>query len=414
MKKGRPFMISVVNALEIILDNTGLIENSEMVDIFNVTGRTLFKNIISGINVPQKDNSAMDGYAVICSETSCASSDKPAVLSVISEVQAGGEYSGIPVKPGEAVRIMTGAPIPDGADAIIPFENTEEINGKVKIYKGLKKYENIRFAGEDIRKGDIVLKKGTRINSARAGLIASMNISSIEVFQKPEVAVISTGDEIVELGSRNLSGKIVNSNAYTLYCEIKKYGGKPVYLGIVKDDIVETADKLKEAMKSDIIITSGGVSMGKYDFIPEVMKNLGVDIKIQKVLMKPGKPVVFGHIGKKLFFGLPGNPVSVMVSFMEFVRPALLKMSGAEKLEKPVMAAKLIEEIKKKPGRKYFIRGKYSRVKNEILVKLTGAQGSGILSSMSEANCLIILPEETGNIKPGEIVDIQLIDHEEI
>jgi molybdopterin molybdotransferase len=154
--------------------------------------------------------------------------------------------------------------------------------------------------------------------------------------------------------------------------------------------------------------------MGKYDFIPEVMKNLGVDIKIQKVLMKPGKPVVFGHIGKKLFFRLPGNPVSVMVSFMQFVRPALLKMSGVEKIEKPVMKAKLLENIKKKTGRKYFIRGKYSIVKNEIHVKQTGAQGSGILTSMSEANCLIILPEDAGNVMPGEMVDIQLIDHGEI
>jgi len=356
----------------------------------------------------------MDGYAVISTEISGSSSDNPVVLSVTSEVQAGGEYTGSPVKAGEAVRIMTGAPVPEGADAVIPFEDTEEIGGEVKIFKSLEKYENIRFTGEDIKKGDIVLKKGTRIDSARAGLIASMNISNIHVFQKPEVAVIATGDEIVELGSRDLAGKIVNSNAYTLYWEIKKYGGTPRYLGIVKDNIDETAHKLKEAMKSDIIITSGGVSMGKYDFIPEVMKNLGVDIKIQKVLMKPGKPVVFGHIGKKLFFGLPGNPVSVMVSFMQFVRPALLKMSGVEKLEKPVMSAELLEEIKKKPGRKYFIRGKYSIVNNKILVKQTGEQGSGILTSMSEANCLIILPEESGNAKPGEKADIQLIDHGEI
>jgi molybdopterin molybdotransferase len=407
-------MISVGNAQDIILGNTHIIENSETVDIFNVSGRTLFNNLISGINVPQRDNSAMDGYAVISSEISGASSDNPVILSVTSEVQAGGDYSGSPVKTGEAVRIMTGAPVPQGADAVIPFEDTEESEGKVKIFKKLEKHENIRFTGEDIKKGDLVLKKGTRIDSAEAGLIASMNIGNIEVFQRPEVAIISTGDEIVELGSRNLSGKIVNSNAYTLYCEIKKYGGTPAYLGIVKDNIIETADKLEEAMKSDIIITSGGVSMGKYDFIPEVMKNLGVDIKIQKVLMKPGKPVVFGHIGKKLFFGLPGNPVSVMVSFMQFVRPALLKMSGVEKIEKPVMKAKLLENIKKKTGRKYFIRGKYSIVKNEIHVKQTGAQGSGILTSMSEANCLIILPEDAGNVMPGEMVDIQLIDHGEI
>lgn len=407
-------MISVNNALEIILGSTHRIENFESADILNLTGRILFNNIISGIDVPQRDNSAMDGYALISSDTLNASADSPVVLSISSEVQAGGEYCGSGVKKGEAVRIMTGAPIPEGADAVIPFEDTEEIDSTVKILKSVSINENIRFTGEDIKKGEIVLKKGTRIDSAQAGLIASMNISRVDVYKKPEVAVISTGDEIVELGSGNPYGKTVNSNAYTLCSEVRKYGGEPVYLGIVKDNIVETTEKIEEAMKSDIIITSGGVSMGKYDFIPDVMRNLGVDIKIQKVLMKPGKPVVFGHIGRKLFFGLPGNPVSVMVSFMQFVRPALLKMSGAEKIDKPVIGARLNEKIKKKPGRRHFVRGIYTIINNEFHVKTTGDQGSGILRSMSEANCLIMLPEEWGDAGPGDIVDIQLIDHGEI
>jgi molybdopterin molybdotransferase len=407
-------MISVNNALEIILGSTRTIESFETSDIFNLTGRILYNNIISGIDVPQRDNSAMDGYAVMFTATANASEDNPVILSVTSEIQAGGEYTGSPLKKGEAVRIMTGANIPEGADAVIPFEDTEEGEGKVKIFKSLSKNENIRFRGEDIRKGDIVLKKGMRIDSAQAGLIASMNISRVDVYKKPEVAVISTGDEIVELGSSNPSGKTVNSNAYTICSEVRKYGGEPVYLGIVKDNIIETTEKIEDAMKSDIIITSGGVSMGKYDFIPDVMRNLGVDIKIQKVLMKPGKPVVFGHIGSKLFFGLPGNPVSVMVSFMQFVRPALLKMSGAEKIGKPVIGAKLTEKIKKKPGRKHFVRGVYTIINNKFHVKTTGDQGSGILRSMSEANCLIMLPEEQGDAVPGDIVDIQLIDHGEI
>lgn len=407
-------MISVSHALEIILGNTHIKEISEKVDIFNATGRILFKNILSGINVPQRDNSAMDGYAVIFSETAEASFENPVCLSVASEIQAGGEYSGDTMKHGNAIRIMTGAPVPDGADAVVPFEDTEESNGSVKIFTSVIKHKNIRFTGEDIQKGSLVLKKGTRIDSAQAGLLASMNISRVEVYKKPEVAIIATGDEIIELGSINETGRTVNSNVYTLYSEIKKYGGIPVYLGIVKDNINETAEKLKEAMKSDIIITSGGVSMGKYDFVPAVMKNLGVDIKIKKVLMKPGKPVVFGNIGSKLFFGLPGNPVSVMVSFMQFVRPALLKMSGASKLEKPVIGARLLEEIKNKSGRKHFIRGIYSIINNEFHVKTTGDQGSGILTSMSEANCLILLSENRENALPGEIVDIQLIDHGEI
>ncbi len=407
-------MISVNNALEIILGSTRTIESFETSDIFNLTGRILYNNIVSGIDVPQRDNSAMDGYAVIFEEAANASEGNPVILSVTSEVQAGGEYTGSALKKGEAVRIMTGANIPEGADAVIPFEDTEEIEGKVKLFKSLSQNENIRFRGEDIRKGDIVLRKGIRIDSAQAGLIASMNINRVDVYKKPEVAVISTGDEIVELGSSNPSGKTVNSNAYTICSEVRKYGGEPVYLGIVKDNIIETTEKIEDAMKSDIIITSGGVSMGKYDFIPDVMRNLGVDIKIQKVLMKPGKPVVFGHIGSKLFFGLPGNPVSVMVSFMQFVRPALLKMSGAEKIEKPVIGAKLTEKIRKKPGRKHFVRGVYTIINNQFHVKTTGDQGSGILRSMSEANCLIMLPEEQGDAVPGDVVDIQLIDHGEI
>lgn len=407
-------MISVNNALEIILRSTNTKEISETVDIFNATGRILFNNILSEIDVPQKDNSAMDGYAVIYSETAEASDANPVILSVTSEIQAGGEYSGDAIKPGTAIRIMTGAPVPPGADAVIPFEDTEEINESVKIFKSFTKHKNIRFAGEDIKKDDLVLSKGTRIDSAEAGLIASLNISRVEVYKKPEVAIITTGDEIIELGSINKTGQIVNSNAYTLYSEIKKYGGNPVYLGIVKDNIAEITEKIKEAMKSDIIITSGGVSMGKYDFVPDVLKSLGVNIKIEKVLMRPGKPVVFGNIGDKLFFGLPGNPVSVMVSFMQFVRPALLKMSGAYKLTKPVIGARVIHEIKDRSGRKHFIRGIYSIINNEFHVKTTGDQGSGILTSMSEANCLIILPENSENVMPGEIVEIQLIDHGEI
>lgn len=407
-------MISVSNALEIILDTTQTKKISETVDIINATGRILFKNIISELNVPQKNNSAMDGYAVIYSDTAKASYKNPVTLSIISEIQAGANYSGDTIKPGNAIRIMTGAPVPDGADAVVPFEDTEEYQGLVKIFNSFEKHKNIRFAGEDIKKGDLVVKKGTRIDSAEAGLIASLNIDKIEVYKKPEVAIIATGDEIIELGSINKTGQIVNSNAYTLHSEIIKYGGSPVYMGIAKDNIAETTEKIKEAMKYDIIITSGGVSMGKYDFVPDVLKSLGVEIKIEKVLMRPGKPVVFGNIGTKLFFGLPGNPVSVMVSFMQFVRPALLKMSGAYKLKKPVIGAKLLEEIRDRSGRKHFIRGVYSIIDNEFHVKTTGDQGSGILTSMSDANCLIILPANIENVSPGEIVEIQLINHGEI
>ena len=318
------------------------------------------------------------------------------------------------LKSGYAIRIMTGAPLPEGADVVVPFEDTDEKNGIVTIAAHFEKYDNIRFAGEDIKKGETVLKKGTRLDSAEIGLLASMNLPEITVIKKPEVAILSTGDEILEVGSENPGEKIINSNAYVLYSEIKKYGGNPHYAGIVRDKKSDVFNRFSELLKYDVIISSGGVSMGKYDFIPDVLRELGIDLKIQKILMKPGKPVVFGTKGEKIFFGLPGNPVSVMVSFQRFVRPALLKMSGAQKIEKPVVHAIAEEDLFKKEGRRYFLRGHYTIKNGEFYVKSTGPQGSGILTSMSSSNCLIILHEDTEIVKAGEKVEIELIRHGEI
>jgi molybdopterin molybdotransferase len=275
-------------------------------------------------------------------------------------------------------------------------------------------YENIRFAGEDIKEGETTLKKGIRLDSAEIGLLASMNIPEVTVTRKPEVAILATGDEIVEPGSYNSERNIYNSNAYVLYSEVKKYGGNPHYAGIVKDEKPEVLKRFSELLKYDVIISSGGVSMGKYDFIPGVLRELGIDIKVEKILMRPGKPVVFGTLGEKVFFGLPGNPVSVMVSFNRFVRPALLGMCGSLKTEKPVIKAVAEEDFIKKGDRRYYLRGSYSIKNGDFFVKSTGLQGSGILTSMSSANCLIIIPEETEYIKAGEKVEIELIRHGEI
>ena len=406
-------MLSVDKALEIILSSTPIKEHSEKTDIFNCPGRTLFNDVQAEFNVPSKDNSAMDGYAVLTEDISSACTETPVSLKIIDEIQAGYEFKGDKLQTGNAIRIMTGAPVPEGADSVIPFEETEETGDIVKIFKGTVKYENIRFAGEDIKKGSTVLYKGTRIDSAEAGLLSSINLKEIPVYVKPKVAIISTGDELVEPGSV-YTGKIINSNAYVLYSEVKKYGGDPFYGGIVKDNYDDVKKIFLKLMDNDIIISSGGVSMGRYDFIPDVLKEIGIDIKIQKVLMKPGKPVIFGTIGEKLFFGLPGNPVSVMVSFMQFVRPAILKMSGNHKITKPFLKAELKEEITKKKGRKHFIRGIFTIENGKLFVSTTGPQGSGILTSMSSANCLIIIPEETEIVKKGELADIQLTGHSEI
>jgi len=406
-------MLNVDDALETIMSNVAVISESEKTDIFNCYGRILFNDTIAEVNVPAKNNSAMDGYAVISDDIINSKPNNPTCLKIIDEIQAGHESHGKKLTKGYAIRIMTGAPVPDGADCVVQFEDTEETGDIVNIYKKQSRHENIRFAGEDIKKGEIILTRGTRIDSSEAGLISSLNIKEFLVYKKPKVGIISTGDELAEPGEE-YSGKTINSNAYMLYSEVKKYGGDPYYKGIVSDNYENVKSTFLELMEHDIIISSGGVSMGRYDFIPDVLKDIGIDIKVHKVLMKPGKPVIFGTYGSKLFFGLPGNPVSVMVSFMQFVRPALLKMAGNNKILKPVIKAKIKEDIAKKKGRKNFIRGILTIENGMPFVRTTGPQGSGILTSMSIANCLIILPEEIEVIKNGEYVDIQLTGHVEI
>jgi molybdopterin molybdotransferase len=406
-------MHSVDDALKIIISNTSVKQESENTDLFNCHGRTLFKDLESEFDVPSKDNSAKDGYAVLYDDLKDLNNEHIVTLSIIDEIQAGHEYHGEKLQNGNAVRIMTGAHIPEGADCVVPFEDTEENGNQVKIFNKVQRFENIRFTGENIRKGGTVLKKGTRIDSAETGLLSLLNVKEIPVYKKPKVGIFSTGDELTEPGANN-TDKIINSNAYVLYSEVKKYGGDPYYGGIVKDEYEDVKKMFLKSMDNDIIISSGGVSMGRYDFIPDVLKEIGIDIKIRKVLMKPGKPMVFGTSGEKLFFGLPGNPVSVMVSFIQFVRPAILKMSGNIRIAKPVVKAKADEDIIKNKGLKYFMRGIFNIDNDTIYVRSTGSQGSGVSTSISSANCLIVIPEEAELIKAGDYVDIQLIGHSEI
>jgi len=407
-------MIHFDEARKLILENTGIISGTEILPLNSCYNRILACDIISERNIPPADNSAMDGYAVISADTINATSSAPVKLNIIAEVQAGGAlYSG-KLTHGNAVRIMTGAQIPAGADAVIPFEDTEEKESIASLFTSVEKNENIRFAGEDIKSGNIVFSAGTRIDSAQIGQIASMNLTEVPVFRKPRVSIISTGDEIVEPGSADADGKIINSNAYVLFNEVQKYGGDPEYLGIAKDNYDDVKEKFEKAMGSDIIICSGGVSMGRYDFIPDVLKSYGTEILIHKIAMKPGKPVVFGILNNSLFFGLPGNPVSVMISFIEFVRPSLLKLCGSRQIHKPEIRAVLKETIHKKPKRRHFVRGIYTVKNGTVFVKTTGEQGSGILSSMAAANCLIILPEGMVTAEAGTSVTIQLIQHGEV
>ena len=387
---------------------------TEKVDLFQLLRRVIAEDVVSDSNIPMLDNSAMDGYAVIAEDTGHAAADKPATLTITGEIQAGDDPEGYNLEPGQAIRIMTGAPVPRGADAVVEFEKTSEEGSQVHIYASFKSGDNLRRAGEDIASGDTVIQKGTMLLPAHMGLLASVGRQQALVYKKPRVAIITTGNEIAEPGQPLKRGWVRNSNAYTLYGLVQQYGGIPEYLGIAADTPEATATMLTRALEHDLVITTGGVSMGRYDFVKDVMKDLGIDVMVEKVLMKPGKPCVFGLKDGVPVFGLPGNPVSTMVSFLQFVRPAMLKLMGARVIDKPRIEAVAAQAIKKKPDRTHFIRGFFHIEGDRVVVSTTGPQGSGILRSMGQANCLIIVPVGVSMVKEGEPVTIQLIHHEEM
>jgi molybdopterin molybdotransferase len=411
--KNKHFTVSFEEALNIVLSSVSPL-GWENISIMEANGRVLYEDIISNIMIPATDDSAMDGYAVIADNTRGASKAEPVKLEIIGERQAGGPISGKRLSKGTAIKIMTGAPIPAGADSVIPFEDTEEEAGYVKIIREVVKEENVRFAGENIKKGDIVLEKGERLKSANIGILASLNLKFIQVYRQPAVSIISTGNELAEIGDNIKPGQIINSSAYALYSEIQKYSAIPRNIGIAKDTIEDTRQKFEEALKSDVIISTGGVSMGNYDFVKDIYSDLGIEILFGRINVKPGRPTTFGKKENKMFFGLPGNPVATLSSFIQFVRPALLKLMGAKKINKPVVSAIIKEDISKQSGKVNLMRGIFTINDNQFFVSTTGNQNSSILRSMSDANCLIVLPENIENIKEGEKVLIQLIEHDEI
>jgi len=405
--------VSIEEAQKIILSSITPMSHEE-IPIMEGHNRVLYEDIISDIMVPPLDDSAMDGYAVIASDTYGASTDAPVRLQIAGEIQAGASSAGKRVTKGTAIRIMTGAPIPEGADSIIRFEDTEEEAGYVKLFCKTTRHLNYRFAGENIKKGDLVLHRGERLGSADVGILASLNCSRIKVYKQPTVSIISTGDELAEVGEMIQGGRIRNVNAYTLYSEAKKYNALPEYLGIAKDTLKDTKEIFLKAFKSDVVISTGGVSMGRYDFVKEIFSELGIKMLFERVNVKPGGPCTFGTKENKLIFGLPGNPVSTLTSFIQFVRPALLKLMGANKITKPVIKALLEEEIIKKPGKANLLRGCFTIKDNEFYVSTTGNQKTSVLRSLSKANCLIMLQEDIAEVRAGEKVLIQLIDHSEI
>ncbi len=381
----------------------------EKVGLIEALGRVLAEDIIAPRDNPPWDNSAMDGFAVRWEDIKQEHAiSKPVELKIIEEVPAG-KVATKSVGRGQAIRIMTGAPLPKGADSVVKVEETESTPDIVRIFKTVERGGNVRPQGEDVKKGECIIAKGTQIRPAEAGMLAILAKSFVPVYQQVRVAILSSGDELADLDERFDEDKIINSNSYGIAAAVQEAGAVPVLLGIARDQPAALKEKIAHGLKADILVLSGGVSMGDYDFTKEVFKELGAEMNFWKLAIRPGQPLAFGRIQRTLAFGLPGNPVSSMVTFEQLVRPAILKMSGHRSYGRPVLQAALQEKFSKRPDRRHFLRGILSREKGVLTVRTTGDQGSGILTSMVKANCLIDVPVEVERLNPGDLVNVQVL-----
>jgi len=419
-------MISVEEALEKVLSYVEVLE-SERKPILDCLGQVLAEDVYSNIDIPPLDNAAMDGFALRAEDTRGAGESSPVYLSVVGEVAAGSMPTK-DVKPGTAIRIMTGAPLPKGADVVVRFEDTDEVNRKssssdlsqIGILRPAKKRLNVRNRGEDIAKGNLVLEKGRVLRPQEIGVLASLGCSTALVIRRPIVAILATGDELIDVDQPLAPGKIHNSNTYTIAAEVSRYGGIPKILGIGRDSIQSLTEKIDEGLDADMLITSGGVSKGDYDMVKDVLAERG-EVGFWTVCMKPGKPLAFGVIkkmeggrkGKVPHLGLPGNPVSSMVTFEQFARPAILKMMGKKILKKPVIQAVIENDVVATDERRLFVRVNVTRRGGQYYASITGNQGSGILTSMAKANGLAVIPENSNGAKAGDTVEVQMLDWEE-
>ena len=403
-----PNSMPVAKAREFIARFLTPVTTIERLNIRAALGRVLAADVISPLDVPSHDNSAMDGYAVRFSD-----------LKAKGEVtlkMAGTAFAGAPfaseVKPGECVRIMTGGVVPAGTDTIVMQEHVEVNSDHVKVGGGHKQGQNLRRAGEDLKTGQVALQRGRLLRPSEIGLIASLGIGEISAYRRLRVTFFSTGDELRSIGTPLGAGQIYDSNRYTIHGMLTRLGCDVIDMGVVRDDpeLLETAFA-DAARCADVVITSGGVSVGEADFVKGLLERMG-EVVFWKIAMKPGRPLAYGRLGDAHFFGLPGNPVSVMVTFYQFVRDALLKLSGCDPVPLlPSFKVPCSSSLKKAPGRTEFQRGVLTQdAAGSWSVRVTGDQGSGILRSMSEANCFIILPEGQGSVAAGSIVEVQVME----
>jgi molybdopterin molybdotransferase len=401
-------MISVHDALIMILETIPPL-GGERIGLLQAVGRVLAEEVRSEREVPPFANSAMDGYAVRWDDVRDAGAERPIALGVLEVIQAGAVPTQT-VTAGTASKIMTGAVIPPGADTVIRVEDTEEQGARVWIKRPERPGTHIRAGGEDIHRGQVVLGNGRVLRPADVGLLASVGRSTVLVRQRPRVAILSTGNELVEVDEALRPGQIVNSNAYTLAAAVQEAGGQPVPLAIARDTLEEIRAALSEAVRHDVVLSTGGVSVGDFDFVKAAMDELGIRRLFWQVAQRPGKPLTFGLLRERPYFGLPGNPVSALVCFYLYVRPALGRMMGQEKLFPPVVSATVGEDIPKAKGLTEFVRCRLTCTNGHYAVHSTGSQSSGVLSSLSLGEGLAIGPPELALLPKGMSVKVMVLN----
>ncbi len=401
-------MTTVNEAVKLILGTVSPVP-TERVAVADGLGRVLCENVRSGRNVPSFANSAMDGFAVRWNDLASASSTAPVTLEV-REAVAAGSVARRRVLPGTAIRIMTGAPVPAGADAIVRVEYTETRGDRVAVFRTDGKGSHIRAAGEDIRKGQLILERGKLLGAPDIGLMASIGKATVTVRRRPVVAIIATGDELIGVEDKPAPGKVVNSNGYTLASAVREVGAVPKSFGIVRDSRKRLAGVFRKALACDALITSGGVSVGDYDYVKDALEDAGMRMLFWRVAQRPGHPMAFGRIGRRPVFGLPGNPVSSLVSFILYVRPALLRMMGHENLFMPVVRAKMAHDVRTAPGLKEFVRCRLEQENGRFLASSTGTQSSGVLRSLSLAQALVVAREDQTLLRKGTYAPAILLE----
>lgn len=403
-----PDWISLEQALEHILGGVAPTE-AETVALNDAFGRVLAEDAQSPLDLPPWDNSAMDGFAVRAADIAGASRDNPRRLRVTESVHAGGFATG-PVGMGEAIKIMTGAPVPEGADTVVRVEHTRELEGAIiEVFAATDAHRNVRPRGEDVRAGTSAVSAGTILRAGEIGLLASIGAARVRVHRRPVVAILSTGDELVEVDEFDevMAGRrIVNSNSYAIAASVRAVGAEPLMLGIARDDEADLRAHLQRGLSADVLVTSAGASVGEHDLVKDVLEELGARTAFWRVRIRPGSPFSFAQLNGMPVFGLPGNPVSAVVTFEILVKPALRRMLGRRALYSAVITARLGERIASKTGLTQFMRVRVTEESGTRIARLTGPQGSGMLSSLAQADGLLVLPEDVDELREGSEVRI--------